>query len=430
MTSRWEPRLLLAARILVLILPLCLTGGRAAVDIALSLVAILFIVRIVMAQDWGCTRNTWFKVGAGLWLWALFVSLFAFDMGLSFSQALPWIRFLLFAAALEVWVLNETWMRRVLWVATGTLVFVSLDAVLQYFSGSNIFGNPRWAEDRLTGVFERPRVGIFITKMMFPVVLGAFAWHAWRRGKLLPTTLFASLVVLLLAAVFLSGERMALLLAFLGLIFAALLQNGLLRKLVIGVVALAATGVVAIASFNPTMVNRHVDQTFDTLSHLKESPYGQIWNSGLQLVKEHPFVGAGMKNFRVACPTLDLPDAEDGTPRCSTHPHNLYLEWASEAGIPGLIGFILLIAALFKRIREVARRYGYGVWVVGPTVSMMVHLWPLGPSGSFFSNWAGGMLWLAVGWALAASRLIEVSKTDAAATATEQAAASAMSARR
>lgn len=406
MTLRLESRLLLTARLLVLILPLCLTGGRAAVDIALSLVAVLFLVRSAVTHDWSWARSTWFKVGAGLWLWMLFLSFFAYDVGLSFSQAVPWIRFLLFAAALEVWVLDEIWMRRLLWVATATLVFVSLDALLQYFTGTNIYGDPRWSEDRLTGVFERPRVGIFITKLMFPVVLGAFAWHAWRRGKILPTTLFVALVTLLLATVFLSGERMALLLAMLGLIFAAVLQRGLVRKLVIGALTLAVASVLALAVFNPKMVNRHVDQTIHTIEHLGESDYGQIWNSGLHLVMEHPVLGAGMKNFRVACPTLDLPNPTNAI-RCSTHPHNLYLEWACEAGIPGLLGVILLIAVLFRRIREVAHRYGYGVWLLGPTVSMMVHLWPLGPSGSFFSNWAGGMLWLAVGWALAASRLIE-----------------------
>lgn len=276
MTARLDSRLLLAARFLVLILPLCLTGGRAAVDAALSLVAVLFLVRSVLVRDWSWARSTWFKVGAGLWLWMCFLSFFAYDMGLSFIQAVPWIRFLLFAAALEVWVLNEIWMRRLLWVATATLVFVSLDALLQYFSGSNIFGDPRWAEDRLTGVFDRPRVGIFITKLMFPVVLGAFAWHAWRRGKILPTTLFAALVTLLLATVFLSGERMALMLAVLGLIFAAVLQRGLVRKLVTGALILAVASVSSLAVFNPNMVHRHVDQTVHIIRHLPQSAYGQF----------------------------------------------------------------------------------------------------------------------------------------------------------
>src|SRR3569832_104767 len=99
----------------------------------------------------------------------------------AFSQAAPWLRFLIFAAALEAWVLDETWMRRLLWVFTGVVVFVGLDVWLQYFTGSEVFGRARPSDQRLTGPFDGLRAGIFITKLMFPVILGAFLWHAWRR---------------------------------------------------------------------------------------------------------------------------------------------------------------------------------------------------------------------------------------------------------
>jgi O-antigen ligase len=405
MSKRVEIKLLLAARILLLMLPLWLISGRAAVDADLSLIAIMFLVRSAVMRDWSWARSTWFRIGLGLWLWTLVVSVFAFDHRLSFSQAAPWIRFLLFAAALESWVLDEVWMHRLLWVATGTLVFVAFDTLLQYFHGSDVLGNPRWGTERLTSVFERPRVGIFITKLMFPAVFGAFAWHAWRRGRLWPSMAFAGLVLLLLTAIFLSGERMALLLALLGLTLGALLQKGMLRVLVAGALSLGIVTSVILALANPELIKRQVDETLHTLNHLSESPYGKIWSSGLQMAMERPLFGAGMKNFRVVCPKLDMPQSVEE--RCSTHPHNTYLEWASESGIPGLLGFLLLVGALFRRLWQVVALRGYGVWLMGPLVSMVVYLWPLGPTGSFFSNWAGGMFWLAVGWALAAARLLE-----------------------
>lgn len=413
MSERSESRLLLAARILLLTLPLWLISGRAAVDADLSLIAILFLARSVMLRDWSWARSTWFRIGLGLWAWMLFITPFAYDPALSFSQAAPWIRFLVFAAALESWVLaDEVWMRRLLWVATGILVYTSLDALLQYFHGSDVFGDPRWSTERLTAMFERPRVGIFITKLMFPVVFGAFAWHGWRRGRMWPSIGFAALVLLLLSAIYLSGERMALLLALFGLSLGAVLQKGPLRILVVAVMSLGIAGMVVLSILNPVMIKRHIDETYNTIVHLPDSPYGMIWNSGLHLAMAHPLLGAGMKNFRVACPKLDMPLSP--AQRCSTHPHNLYLEWAAESGIPGLLGFLLLVWALFRRLWRAAARYGYGVWLMGPLVSMAVHLWPLGPSGSFFSNWAGGMLWLAVGWALAAVRLMERSAGPAA----------------
>src|SRR3569832_1563571 len=102
-----------------------------------------------------------------------------------------------------------------------------------------------------------------------------------------------------------------------------------------------------------------------------------------------------MKNFREACddPVIGLPAAEAPL-RCTTHPHNLYLEWLAEAGVPGLLGFLALIAAWSRRLWRASR--------IEP-----LDLWPIGPSASFFSNWFGGIFWLCMGWALAAARLAE-----------------------
>src|SRR3569623_1611798 len=171
MSARLESGLLLTARSLVLMLPLCLLGGRVAGEAALSLIALLFVARSVLARDWAWTCTVWFKVGVGLWLWMLVVSVFALDPALSFSQAAPWLRFLIFAAALEAWVLDELWMRRLLWSVTGVVTFVAADVWLQYATGTDLFGHQRPSDERLSGPFEGLRAGIYIAILMFVVVL-------------------------------------------------------------------------------------------------------------------------------------------------------------------------------------------------------------------------------------------------------------------
>src|SRR3569833_2432203 len=279
MSARLESGLLLPARILVLMLPLCLLGGRVAGEAALSLIALLFVARSVLARDWAWTRTVWFKVGVGLWLWMLVVSVFAHKPALSFSQAAPWLRFLIFAAALEAWVLDEKKKRRLLWVFSGVVVFVGLDVWLQYFTGSEVFGRARPSDQRLTGPFDGLRAGIFITKLMLPVILGAFLWHAWRRPDAkLRLMLMTSLLV---GAVFVSGERMALLLCLGGLGLATVLQRGAARAWMMGTMALALAAIVALGLADPRMLQRHVEQTAETAHGLLDSPYGQIWRSAL-----------------------------------------------------------------------------------------------------------------------------------------------------
>ena len=398
-----ESKLLSTARVLVVILPLCFIVGRVAVDAALTLTAILFLVRSTMARDWQWLHGAWFKVGAALWLWMLIISPFALDPHLSFSQAVPWIRFLIFAAALEAWVLNEVWMRRLLWVATGVVVFVACDTWLQYLTGSDVFGHARPTMKRLSGPFDNLMPGIFITKMMFPAVLGALVWHAWQRAWAKGALL--SLILLFVGAIFISGERMALLLALMGLGVAALLQRGMLRGLLVSSLGLVGVGIVVLSLIDPNMIVRHVTETEETVKSLHDSPYGEIWRSALHLTSERPLFGVGMKNFRVACkdPVLGLPENVEW--RCATHTHNLYLEFLTEAGVPGFLGFVLLAIVWLRKLWRAWRVEPRNEWLLGPLVAVVILLWPLGPSASFFSNWLGVTFWLSLGWALAAARM-------------------------
>ena len=302
-----EAKLLLSARFLVMLIPLCMIGGRVAVDAALTLTAILFLVHSAVAKDWAWARSLWFKIGVGLWLWMLFISMFAFDSGASYTQSVAWVRFLIFAAALEFWVLDRIWMHRLLMMVTAVVVFVAGDALMQSFIGVDLFGHGIPEPNRLSGPFNGERVGIFLADMMFPALLGGFVWRVWNRpwGKLL----WVAMVLLCMEAVFLSGERMAALLSLAGLFFAALLVKGKLKRLVSAVLILVVIGSVLTLLLTPGMFNRQVRQTVNTAERLYSSSYGQIWRSALHLAGERPLVGVGMRNFRVACsdPVIGLP---------------------------------------------------------------------------------------------------------------------------
>ncbi|MDX1251467.1 MAG: O-antigen ligase family protein [Gammaproteobacteria bacterium] len=405
MESKVEKNLLLAARVLTTGIPLFLVTGRAAVDIALSLVALLFLARSFISKDWAWARAGWFRIGLVLWVWTLLISAAAFDVAASYGQAATWIRFLLFAAALGTWVLDATWIRRLIAVGMAMLLFVALDAWLQYFTGVDIFGHQR-VEDRLTGPFDDLRVGIYITKLFFPVALGFALWQLRARGKGWPMWLTAGAAIVMIGAVFVSGERMALILMMFGLILAAVLQKGVLRAAIGGVLALALIGIGVVAAIDEQMMKRQFMSTAEAITNFSHTHYGVLWRSAIQLGGERPVTGVGMRNFRVACddPKIGLPSEKEL--RCGTHPHNTYLEWFSESGIPGLILFVTMIAALGRQFWSAWKVIGDNrAWMAGPVIAFILQLWPLAATGSFFSNWNGALLWLAAGWALAAARL-------------------------
>lgn len=78
-----------------------------------------------------------------------------------------------------------------------------------------------------------------------------------------------------------------------------------------------------------------------------------LWQTSLRIFLDHPWWGVGFGAFADVYPKYRLPDDPNGTPPFA---HNLPLSLAVETGIPGLVGFIILLgAALRDGIRNCLR---------------------------------------------------------------------------
>ena len=67
----------------------------------------------------------------------------------------------------------------------------------------------------------------------------------------------------------------------------------------------------------------------------------QYWQSSSHMITEHPFFGCGIGNFREYYTLYKLPTASETI----SDPHNLFFEVATNAGLPALICFIILLIA-------------------------------------------------------------------------------------
>jgi O-antigen ligase len=92
---------------------------------------------------------------------------------------------------------------------------------------------------------------------------------------------------------------------------------------------------------------------------------------------------------------------------CSTHPHNFLLEILSETGLVGFsiffIFFFYLILYLKKKIRYlkshlIFKKHSHLLY--GNILILLIYIWPLKTSGSFFTTWNGSFFWLNLGIAL------------------------------
>ena len=328
----------------------------------------------------------------------------------SLAEAVAVIRFLLFAAALQLWVLRDPSARRWLFgIIAAAAVWIAAELLHQLLTGHNLLGFPRGRDGELTGPFGKPRAGPPLSRIVFPAVIPAAAALLDRRRVV--ATLGA--YVLLLGAVLimvLIGQRMPLLLTGLGLLVAAVL----LPHLRLAVLAAAVAGAVLVGAsvvVSPPTYHRLVLKFSHQMDDFPTSQYGQLYARAWHIGQVRPLVGRGFDGFRTGCPlpqyfgpTFDgtQPDG-GGAAICAAHPHNFYAQALADGGFPGLA---LFCATALAWLLPLAR----GLWLrpaplrVALFASILIQLWPIASTSDFVNMPMGGWFFLLLGWGLAETR--------------------------
>jgi len=116
------------------------------------------------------------------------------------------------------------------------------------------------------------------------------------------------------------------------------------------------------------------------------------------LFSKNLYFGVGPKGFRHFCRSVDY-QPERGI--CSTHPHNILAQTLSELGLVGLLFYLIF---LFFLIRCLLLRFTKnnkdtsdlnGLLVI--SIGLIVHFFPLLPSGNFFNNWISSFIYFKIG---------------------------------
>lgn len=123
-----------------------------------------------------------------------------------------------------------------------------------------------------------------------------------------------------------------------------------------------------------------------------ETGHGVLFITSIEIFKDYPLFGVGIKQFRNACKNyISLLENYSTTESvCSTHPHNYYLEVLSETGFLGMIALIILITVVFFTYRN---NFKNKLVIFIP---IFIYMWPLASTGSFFSSLNSGIFWFII----------------------------------
>lgn len=386
-------------------LPLDVLHFRAWAEGVAAFVNLCFLADSALARDARWARAPWVRLAAAFWFWQLACSMpWRAAAGWHATlEALAAANFLLLPAALGGFVLTDAGRRR--WFAgllAAAALYIAVASWYQLATGVNFWGEPRSPFGELTGPFLHPEAAAPLSRLLFPLALGAS----------LPPLGTAALLAAGLATIVVIGQRMPLLLTLMGLAITGLVQRRL-RWLMAGVAAAGLLLVAVTPVILPATWHRLGTQFAAQMSHFPDSAYGRLFGRAIVIAEDAPWMGRGFDGFRYSCADpatfrpvralgQTLPDG-GGLAACNQQPHNHYLEALTNAGIPGLLLFTGLVAAWLMAL-------GRGIWHgeaklrLGLFIAVLMQEWPLASTSSFWDQQIGGVFLLLLGWGLAEAR--------------------------
>ena len=409
----------------IAIFPLFLLTGPLIPEIIMLCVILYSFFFIIKEKKIQFYKNRYFIFFGIFYLSIFFSTILNFYNFNNSINGLLYFRIPLFA--FSIWfILNKflTFDKKIVIFYSIFFLIIIFDSLIQYFYGKNLVGY-EMLYDRVSSFFGKELImGGFILRTL-PIFLIYLVMNDILIKKN-NNLFFIILISFLCFIVYLSGERtsFALLILFFFTLFFILKY---LRKTIIFVV-------ISFICFATILPNLKVSENPNPAKRMFEKSYNQILGVGeeryeknkkklfskiyifshdhhghyllsYKIFNDHMIFGTGVKGFRYLCRNkIYILENDDG---CSTHPHNTYVQILTSNG---LVGFSILIFALFFIIREIfvcRKRINsskeinkYQISKAIALAAIFINMWPLAPTGNFFNNWLSIFYFYPIGFYL------------------------------
>jgi O-antigen ligase len=396
-------------KILIYLIPFSFIIGQSALSINLFLIFITLL--LILKFDYVNFKKVFdfnSKLLLIFFLFTLTIQLFKFGFnGLKFIYFLKFIG-LVFVIKYYFFKNNcdfffKKYFRNILYI----FLFVFVDLIYQKITGVDIFGFKSTEPtnlNRLTGPFGNNEYipGSYIFHICGPAII-YFVYNYYKNNRSYNFSLI--LINSFLIAIFITGERMSFLLSLFSLFILFVIEKKLRKKLFLSLI------ITFLIIFFISKKDNYFIERYDifkktismsaqseslSTSNFFDSQWGAHYLTAMEIFKKNFFFGSGARSFRSECQKkdYDMIISKSKDIRCSTHPHNFYLEILSETGILSSILFlVLLMSAICNSVKLLYRDNRSIVLVIFFVFSLSI-LWPIRSTGSIFSNFGGSMMWL------------------------------------
>ena len=315
-----------------------------------------------------------------------------------FLKSIYFLRFLIFFLVInKLAEKNMLNLKYFFYSATFFVFLLSIDILIQVFSGKNLLGYKITA-NRPSGFFGDEHIaGGYLQKFVFFLI---FLLIVKLRDNFKRYTAFSLLSFIFLVPIILTGNRMPLLIycgsCLIFLIFEKRFKEIILFSLMCIFVTSLILKFQLVNHLNVQLTNLYTDTRtiilhgpklfyFKNYAHEDinfRSGYLIHFNSGVQIWKKNKIFGNGLKSLPVNCKYRN-------NQTCNSHPHNYFIEILTDTGIVGLlliytvffIGLLKFLKFYFLNNNHKTKYFFFPFFVI-----IFFEFFPLRSSGSFFTT--------------------------------------------
>jgi O-antigen ligase len=403
------------ASALLILMPIALISGPFLPDLFIVLISFIFLFIFNKKKELFKIKSKFFIFFLIFYFYLILTSILSDNFYQSIKSSITYLRFGFFSLAI-FFILNnkKNFIKYFYVMICFTLIILIFDGYFQFITGKNIFGFKGIRPDRLGGLFfDELILGSYLGKIL-PIFFTFYLLNKKNINRYYITIL----AVLVYILVFLSGERSAFFTTTLYLIMVAPFLIGMKRSIIIFTLIAVIFG--TLVATNENIKSRYYDQMLmhtigigkyagDDEGKITFMPdHFGLFSSAMDIFQKNLFVGGGVKTFRIYCKNntnkklIELKKKHPNMLTCNTHPHNYYLQLLAETGLIGFLFvlgiFIKLIFNYFKQVyylikldKNLNKRY------VVILSGLIIYIWPLTTTGSFFNNWICSILFLQIG---------------------------------
>jgi hypothetical protein len=304
--------------------------------------------------------------------------------------------------------------KKIIYIYSLAVIILVFDLPFQYIFGFNIIGIEAQPNHFNSFFFDEKIAGGFILSFLFFLVAGIYLFFKDKKFSEVYQTL---IIALSLIAIFLSQNKMSLLLSLFGLIIFSVLYKKNMRSIILSFFIFFSFLLIfpdkIIKENYGRMINNIKEFTLKSklfTMYLNEVPFeeikkewpkshegndqhyhgigsghAQIFSSSLVIMRENSIFGTGLKGYMSAC------KKSDKKLWCSTHPHNYYLDIAITSGLPGVLLISTIIFLVVKKFLDlrIFRKEKFNLnelFYLTLIVNFIIIFFPLKSSGSFFTT--------------------------------------------